>query len=592
MGTDSIRPYVGWLLPLGLLVSLGGLVVLLAASTRLPEADFTLNNGTEVTTLDPATVTGVPEGRMIRALFEGLVIKHPVTLEPVPGMAEAWDISPDGLVYTFHIRRGARWSNGDPFTAHDFVYSLERFLNPATAAEYAYQLWYVKGARAYTRELDADGRPLHTFDSVAIRALDDHTLQIELVDPTPYFMQLMGFYPLFPVNRRNIEEAKRAHPDSWQLEWLRPENIVTNGPYKVAFRRVNDRIRLVKNPEYWDAENVAFETVDVLAVDHWGTGLNYYLTGTCHWCDHVPATVIPRLLGREDFQPRQYLGIYFLRVNTTRPPLDDPRVRKALSLTLNRADLCAKVTKAGQVPAYDFVPPGIPEYDRIAGADADPEDPARARALLAEAGYGPGGKPFPSIEVHYNTSETHRDVAEVVASTWQRELGIPVKLLNQEWKVYLDTQSNLAYDVSRSSWIADYADPNTFLDLFLSDGENNKTGWGDPEYDRLIKAAAGVIDVERRYRLLRRAESILLEQLPVLPIYYYVTQDIVAPRLGGFHHNPLDEHFPKYFYWMDDEELAARRAAQPPGLRRVERDPPFPEGLYSPSALGAKERAR
>ena len=558
----------------------------IASRARLERSDFVFNNGTEVTTLDPATVTGVPEGRIIRALFEGLVIKHPRTLEPVPGMAESWEISSDGLVYTFRLRHGARWSNGDPVTSADFLYAFERFLDPDTAAEYAYQLWYVKGARAFTQDVGPDGHSTHSFDTVAITAPDEHTLRIELEAPTPFFMDLVGFYPLFPVNRRNIEEAKQRWPDQWRIQWLRPENIVTNGPYKVAYRRVNDRIRLVKNHDYWDADNVAFETIDALAVEQYTTMLNMYLTGECGWVDRIATNAVPRMLQREDFNPTPYLGSYFYRVNTTKEPMNDVRVRKALSLTIPRQKICDKIMKAGQVPAYALVPPGIEGYS---AAECQREDTELAKQLLDRAGFGPSGKPFPTIEIHYNTSEAHRDIALVIADVWQRELGISAKLLNQEWKVYLDTQKTLGFDVSRSAWIGDYPDPNTFLDMFVTGGENNKTGWGDPVYDRLVADAAKELDPRKRMQLLHDAEAILVDELPILPIYFYVTQDVVSPRLGGWYNNIQDEHFTKFWYWMDDEELAQKRAGYPEGVEIVEEFGPR-EGLYSPAALRARAR--
>jgi len=554
------------------LLMLGGVLwaaVRVAGSAQLEPADFVYNNATEVSTLDPATVTGVPEGRVLRAIFEGLTTKHPQTLDALPGSAESWDISEDGLVYTFHIRSDGRWSNGDPVTAHDFVYSWERVLNPLTGADYAYQLWYVRGARAYTTEVDEDGNPIHPFDSVGIIARDDATLEVTLTAPTPFFLDLMAFYPLFPVNRRNIEDAKRRWPDSWELEWLQPHNIVTNGPYRIGYRRVNDRIRLVKDEGYWDAENVAMRTIDVLAIEQGITGLNVYLTGGSHWQTSIPPLLVPDLEGRRDFAPVPYLGVYFYRINTTRPPLDNAQVRRALALTIDREAITGKIMKKGEVPAYGYVPPGISGYE---GATARmPELDAggfaaraeEARSLLAEAGYGPSGKPFPTIEIHYNTLEAHRDIAELIADDWKRELGISAKLLNQEWKVYLDTQSNLGYDVSRSAWIGDYSDANTFLDMFVTGGENNKTGWGHPEYDRLIAAAATELDTARRAALLQDAEQLLLDELPILPIYYYVTQNIVSPRLGGFFENIRDEHYPKFLYWMDDSELALKLGVEP-----------------------------
>ncbi len=581
MQTDSglaLRQLVAFLLLLGVLAG----AVLLARGARLEPADFTFNNGTEVQTLDPATVTGVPEGRVIRAIFEGLVIKDPRTLEPLPGVAESWEISADGLTYTFHLRPDARWSNGDRVTADDFLYSYERFLSPATGAEYAYQLWYVRGARAYSTDIDDHGDPIHDFSSVGIQAPDESTLVIELEAPTPFFLDLMAFYPLFPVNRRGIEEAKQRFPQTWTTEWLKPENIVTNGPYRIAFRRVNDRIRLVKNELYWDRDNVAFDTIDITAIEKDSTMLNFYLTGEANFIDRLTSNVVPQMMPREDFNPVPYLGVYFYRVNTQKPPFDDPRVRRALWLTIPRQTICEKIKKMGEVPASSLVPP-LPGYE---GARARPGDADEARSLLAQAGYGPGGKPLPTIEIHYNTSEAHRDIAEVIAEAWAQELGVNAKLLNQEWKVYLDTQTNLEFDVSRSAWIGDYADPNTFLDMFVTGGGNNKTGWSNAEYDRLIHEASRELDREKRARILHDAEAILMEEMPILPIYFYVTQNVVDPRLGGFYENVQDEHFPKFWYWMDDEELAAKRAAYPDDGRHewVTSHGPH-EGKYSPAQL-------
>ncbi|MCA8960084.1 MAG: peptide ABC transporter substrate-binding protein [Planctomycetes bacterium] len=565
---------------------LGGILVaaiVISSGARLEEADVVFNNGSEISSVDPATVTGVPEGRVIKAIFEGLTVKHPKTLEPMPGVAERWTISDDKRLYTFFLRKDARWSNGDPVTARDFVYSWERFLNAETAAEYAYQLWYVEGAREYTTELDEDGKPKKGFETVGIRAVDDYTLEVRLLNPTPYFLELTAFYPLFPVNRRNIEEAKEKWPDEWRTRWLRPENLVTNGPYRIAFRRINDRLRLVKSETYWDADNVAMRSIDVLAVENYNTGLNLYLTGGADWIDRVPLTHVQTLMKREDFNPSPYLGSYFYRVNVTRPPFDDVRVRRALCLAIPRQNIVENITRAGQLPALGLVPP----MSNYRPAEFEPGTIEDAKQLLVDAGYGEGGRQFPTIEIHYNTSEAHRNIAEVIADSWRRNLGIDAKLLNQEWKVYLDTQRNIDYDVSRAAWIGDYVDPNTFIDMFVTDGENNKTGWGNPRYDELVESAKVEPDPTKRLVMLYEAETILCRELPILPIYYYVTQNMVNPRLGGLYENIQSEHFPKFWYWMDDEELAAKRADAEFPKEMVPAHGPR-DGLYSP----AQQRAR
>ncbi|MFT7668476.1 MAG: oligopeptide transport system substrate-binding protein [Planctomycetota bacterium] len=688
----------------------------ISSSARLEPADFTFNNGAEVSTLDPATVSGVPEGRIVRALFEGLCVKDPKTLEPLPGMAESWEISEDRKTYTFKIREGATWTDGKPVTAYDFEYSWRRMLNPLTAAEYAYQLWYIQGAKQYTLMDDdleyfsdifkpfwikdlgkgrlrvgVSGFVLESFykgmklefqpplgadlkandalistvsiegaatlrglpfdctiesinpelanqvdlvlkdpcgsqwlaevqlkdlealtemreDSILIsgerfrtehvekrllglHAKDTTHFEVTLNAPTPYFLDICAFYPVFPVSRANIELAQEKWPADWELKWLRPENLVTNGPYKVLFRRVNDRIRLTKNESYWDADNVAFDTIDALAIDHLGTSLNLYLMGEIDWIDRPITNVIPRLMPREDFNPTAYLGSYFYRINTNEPPFDDKRVRRALALTIDREAIVLNITKAGEQIAYGFVPPGMGDYPIVEmkhstdGADYAAnfaKDVEEARALLVEAGFGEGGKDFPTFEIHYNTDQTHKDIAEVIADSWKKHLGLNVKLLNQEWKVYLDAQKSLDFSVTRSAWIGDYPDPNTFMDMFVTGGENNRTGWGNLRYDELIGQAAAESDPVKRLEQFAEAEAILMDELAILPIYYYVTRNLVNPRLGGFHSNIQDEHFSKFWYWMDDQELADRRAEQPASWVEIDAEGPN-AGKYSPN---------
>ena len=545
----------------GLLLCLA-LPFLLALATlgrraRLERADVAFANGGEVTSLDPQVVTGQAEGRVMNALYEGLTVKHPETLEPLPGMAESWELAEDGLTWTFHLRE-ARWSNGDALDARDFLWSWRRLLEPETAAAGAYHLWCVRGAREYTAGAHEPAQREALWAAVGLSAPDARTLVVTLARPTPWFLALTSYHPLFPVHRASLEHFQRRFPTRWESEWMQPGHLVTNGPFKLRERRVNDRLRLVKNPEYWDAANVALRTLDVLALEHVHTALNLYLAGEVDWIDRVPPALVTELLTRPDFRPAPYLASYFYRVNVTRPPCDDVRVRRALALAIDRHALTAKVLRKGERPSWSLTPEGLAGYARpeLARArDADPgaafaADCAEARTLLAAAGYGPQ-RPFPRLELHYNTSETHRDVAEVVADGWRRELGIEVVLANQEWKAYLDAQVQLRYDVSRSSWIGDYADPQNFLEVFLTGGENNRTGFGNAEYDRRVAEAAAERDPQRRLELLAEAEALLLAELPILPLYSYVSQNLVNPRLGGFFANVQDEHPPKFWHWKE-----------------------------------------
>jgi oligopeptide transport system substrate-binding protein len=559
-------------LALALLVPLAGTLVALVRRAHLPRADFVFANGSEVATLDPATVSGQAEGRVAAALFEGLTVKDPATLAPLPGVAEAWDVSPDGLVYTFHLR-AARWSNADPLTAEDFVWSWRRLLEPETAAPFAYQLWCVRGAEEFSKAPKEEREP--RWRAVGLGAPDARTLVVELARPTAYFLALTSFHPLFPVHRRSLEHFQAAFPERWQSEWIQPGHLVSNGPYKLLARRVNDRLRLVANPEYWDADALAFRTLDVLALEHVGTGLNLYLSGEVDWIDRVPTALVPRLREREDFAPAPYLATYFYRVNVTKPPFDDVRVRRALALAIDRRALCEHVTLKGEPPSWSLTPSGLAGYARPEMRHADvgttrerydaglAADRGEARAQLAAAGFGPR-HPFPPLEILFNTSETHRDIAEVIASDWTSALGLEVHLLNQEWKSYVDSQQNLRYDVSRSSWIGDYPDPNTFLEAFVSGSVNNRTGWSEPRYDALVAAAAREPDAARRMELLAEAEALLLEELPILPLYGYVSQNLVNPRLDGFFANVLDEHPLKFWRWKDTEKTSEIKTSPPP----------------------------
>ena len=503
------------------LVCLVGLVVGLCVAREEP-ADFTFVSGAEPETLDPALMTGVTEGRLASALFEGLTAFDPRDLSPTPGVAERWSVSADGRVYTFCLR-DALWSNGRPITAHDFVYSWQRVLEPATAASYAYQLYYVRNAQAYNTGQLTD------FSQVGLAAVDPRTLVVTLERRTPFFLSLTSFMTLLPVCRECVE----THGD----RWTRPDAIVTNGPFLLADWRTNRRIRLRRNPHYWDHRNVSLGTVEALSVENASTAFNIYETGQADLLTTVPLLLVDALRKRPDYHSSTYLGTYFYRLNVTRPPLDDVRVRKALAMSINREHVTRFITRGGEVPASTFVPMGMPGY---APGQGLPYSPQRARALLAEAGY-PDGKGFPAIELLYNTSESHRDIAEVVQDMWAKTLKIQVKLLNQEWKVYLASTRSMDYDVSRSGWIGDYTDPNTFLDMFVTNGGNNRTGWSDPRYDALIGAAANEADPRRRMGIFRKAEAILMtEGVPIAPIYSMVTNNLYRDSTRGIYPNVLN----------------------------------------------------
>ncbi|MCX6357220.1 MAG: peptide ABC transporter substrate-binding protein, partial [Candidatus Aureabacteria bacterium] len=463
-------------------------------------ADYTFENGTDVQTLDPALMTGQPEHRIALALFEGLTTRNPTSTEILPGVAQSWDISMDGLRYTFHLR-DCVWSDGTPVTAGDFLYSWKRALDPAMgAAYYAYQLFYIKGAEEFNSGKIAD------FSRVGVKALDDKTLQVELKEPTPFFLYITSFYTLFPVKRACVEKYGDL--------WTRPGNIVSNGSFILKEWIPGWRIRLVKNPLYWDRNNVRLNVVDALPTENENTAFNMYMMGEADWVDAagIPWHLIDILEKRPDFHKSTMLVTFFYRFNVTRPPFTDVRVRKAFDLATDKQRIIGKILRAGQIPATTLVPPSMPNYKPPEGLAYNPE---KARALLAEAGYS-GGKAFPRVSILLNTTEVKRQIAVEMQAMWRENLGIHVELDNQEWGTYLNSESRLDYWISTAGWVADYPDPNTFLDMFLTDGGNNRTGWGNARYDGLIKEAGRERDPARRMEIFREAEHILVvDEMPI-----------------------------------------------------------------------------
>ena len=511
------------------------LAVLLTACTRSdPRADLVIINSVEPGSLDPATATGIEELRIVMALFEGLTRVDPVTARPIPGLADRWNISPDGKFYTFHLRPNTVWSTGEPITAHDVVYSWLRVLDPMTASDYAGQMFYLKNAEAfYNRQVKDPAQ-------VGVRALDDRTVQVELVNPTAFFLDLCAFQTFAVVPRQTIEK----HGDLW----IRARPLPVSGPYQLEAWRVNDKIRLRKNLRYWDAAHTHCDCVDLLPISTPSTVFNLYDSREADiiWDkEAVPAELLEVLRTRPDYHSFTYLGTYFVRFNVTRKPFDDPRVRQALAMTIDKQRLVDKLRKSGELVATHLVPPGVANYESPAGL---PYDPEQARRLLADAGY-PAGQGCRPIEYLFDASGggasiIHGKIAVEIQQMWQQELGLKVELRQMEKKVFLKTQSGLQYDVSRSSWIGDYNDPNTFLDLFLSNNGNNRTGWKNPRYDQLMHQANLQTDVARRASLLQQAEKLLVrDEAPFVPLFFYNGFNYYDPnRVQGIYTNILDLH--------------------------------------------------
>jgi len=506
---------------------------------------FHYGNGTEIQDLDPQVVTGVPEHKVIMSLVEGLVMENPQDLSPEPGVAESWDISEDGRLYTFHLRPNARWSNGDPVTADDFLGSYKRMLTQALAAEYANMIYdYVDKADDYYFGRITD------FSEVGFKVVDPLTFQIRLKSPTPYFLKILASHPSWwPVPVKVV--AKFGGMDRKGTAWTRPENYVGNGPFRLREWRPNQILIVEKNPDYWDAGRVKLNEVHFYPVESQDTEERMFRTGQLHRSNEVPLSKIDvyKRANPELIKIEPYLGSYFYRCNVTRPPLDDVRVRRALALAIDRESLVKNVTRGGQSPAYNFTPLGFPDYQPKPRLEGTVEE---AKKLLAAAGF-PNGTGLPPIDLLYNTSENHRVVAEALQQMWRINLGVDVRLVNQEWKVYLDSQDTLNFSLSRSGWIADYVDPHTFLEIFVTKGGNNDTGWSNAEYDALREKALRTKTDEDRYAIYERMEQILIDELPIIPIYHYTRVYLLDPSVQGYHPTVLDNH-PFKYVWLETEE--------------------------------------
>ena len=495
-----------------------------------------MGNGAEPMSLDPHLVTGVPENKIISALIEGLIAYHPTDDdEPEPGVAEAWEHNEDYSVWRFRLRDNARWTNGDPVTAGDFVYSWQRMLSPALGSQYAEMLYVIRNAEAFHQ-----GR-IRDFGQVGVKALDDRTLEVTLAGSTPHFLPMLKHYSFYPVNPRAVEQ--HGGMTERQNRWSTVENYVGNGPFRLAQWTTNQIIRVEKNPQYWDADRVRLNEIHFFPIENVNSEETAFRAGRLHVTNTVSPDRIPtyRQSMADQLRIDPYLGTYFLRLNVNRAPFNDPRVREALNLAVDRQLIVDRVAQGGQRPASGFVPAGLDEYEPMDRVRFNPE---RARQLLAEAGF-PGGRGFPRKEILINTSEAHRKIAEAVQAMWREHLGIDVGIYNQEWKVYLDSQSNLDYDIARAGWIGDYPHPMTFLEIFTTGNGNNDTGWSNPRYDALIRQAqAG--SPEDRLRLLREAETILMTELPVVPLYWYTRTYLLDPRVQGWNPTLLDNRPYKY----------------------------------------------
>jgi len=512
------------------------------ALTMIDDQILMVGNGAEPEGLDPHIVTGVPEHHLLVALFEGLVGMNPEDLSPIPAVAESWDVSDDQKVYTFHIRETAKWSNGEPLTAKDFTYAWKRMLTPTLAAEYSYMLYSMKNARAYKEGT------LKDFEQVGCRVIDDHTVEVTLDNPTPYFLQLHIHYSWFPVHQATIEAHGKF--DERNTPWTRPENIVSNGPFNLADWRPNDVMEMRTNPHYWDRANIKLKGVNFYPVPDEQTEDRMFRAADLHVTENVLVPRVPVWL-RENpslIRTDPWIGSYFYRVNIKREPFGDPKVRLALAMAVDRDSITSKILHGGETSAGFLTPPNVNGFTATASI---PYDPEAAKALLAEAGY-PNGEGFPTFALLYNTAEKHKIIAVAIQEMWRNTLNIDVQIENQDWKVYLSNTSNetMNYDVARAGWIGDFVDPINFLECFTTGNGNNRTGWSNAEYDALVEESFRTADPTARYELFQKAELILTQEAPIIPIYHYTKPFLIAPEVKNFIPNILG-YMPYHTYWLE-----------------------------------------
>jgi oligopeptide transport system substrate-binding protein len=493
-------------------------------------ATLHVGNGAEPESLDPHVLNAYTDQRLEAALFEGLCALDEPTSQPVPGAAERWESSADGLTWTFHLRAGLQWSNGEPLTADDFVQSWRRNLAPAFASAYAYLLFPIKNAEAYNSGSLTDPAAL------GLAAPDTRTVVITLERPTPYLPVLTAATPWYPINPRVV--GKFGALTDRGSAWTRPGNLVGNGPFVLREWTPGSRIVVEKNPRYWDAATVRLNRIVFYPIENPDVEERNFRAGQLHLTNSIPLSKIPAYRGGADaarLRSDLFLQVLFIRFNVTKPPFDNPKVRRALALAIDRESISRNLLHGSRAPAEHFVPPSTAGYDSRARLATNVEE---ARRLLAEAGF-PDGAGLPEFELQVRNDELQPRVVEAIQAMWQRELGVRASIALLEQKVTIANQQALNFTVGVNGWVADFADPVTFLDLFVTGGGNNWTSWGDPGYDRLIKQAEATVDPAARYELFQQAEAILLEQAPIIPVIFGARNYLIHPSVQGWAPAPV-----------------------------------------------------
>ncbi|MZI94134.1 oligopeptide ABC transporter substrate-binding protein OppA [Vibrio sp. CAIM 722] len=507
--------------------------------TLAPAKEQTLvrGNDAEAATLDPMKAEGLAEMHIIRDLFEGLVIQDE-NGHIIPGVASNWVVQ-DNKVYTFTLRQDAKWSNGQPITADDFVYSLRRLADPKSASPNA---WYLKLAQIENAEAIVDGKK--PVDSLGVKAIDPHTLQITLSKPVPYFIAMTAHTAMMPVPKSVIEK--------YGDRWARAGHIVSNGAYTLKKWVVNERIELTRNPNYWDDKDTVINKVVYIPFENQNSAMNRYLTGEVDITSDVPAAMAPKLKKEhaDAYTVTPLLCTYYYAFNTQHQPFDNPKVRQALSYAIHRDVITDGITQVGNIPAYTFAHKDVagfkatqPKYAQMTQKERD----EKAQALMKEAGFD---KQHPlKGTLLYNTSATNKEIAVAITSMWNKTLGTDITLENQEWKSYLSSRKQGNFDIMRASWCGDYNEASTFLSLYTAGNERNYAFYSNPTYDAVMNRAQVATDLGERNHNYDQAESMLSQDMPIAPIYYYMQARLVRPTVGGFPmHNAEGKIYTKDLY--------------------------------------------
>ena len=496
--------------------------------------------GSEPSDLDPHTVVALADAKIMSALFEPLVTFEPVTLAPKPALAERWEISADGLSYTFHLRADLKWSNGDPIVAQDCVDSWRRILTPSLAAPYADWFYLLRGAEAFHKGRTKD------FSTVGVVAADARTLVVTLTHPTPYFLQVLLNSPWRPVNVRSIT----AFGDPYQrgTPWTSPGRLVSSGPFVLKEWNAHQHVLVEKSPTYYDRARVRLNAIRFYPIDSIDAEERMFRAGQLHATWALPLSKVRPLQAENSPVLRidPTLQTFFFRFNVRRAPFDDIRVRRALALSIDRQLLVDKILPGGRQPASSLVPPSLKGYTP---PPHTAYDLTAARQLLADAGHA-GGKGLPPLEVLYNNSDILRLVAEAIQQMWHRDLGIDARLVNQEYKVVMASRRAGDFQILLGDWTADYLDATTFLDLWRHDNGNNYTGWSDPAYDALAVRADATVDSAARAAMLAQEESAVLQAAPIVPIFFNTHVYLLHPSVKGWQPTPMD-HIDFKYVWLE-----------------------------------------